>query len=186
MKLWATFLAAGLLAGSTFANSTTQDGNGSKWTINVGLAIPEGDLKDAGVDNMFSVGADWMLGYGGMNSMGSNTQQYVGIGFMFGDGDFDLDVMTYGIHYGILFGFAGDQGDGNWEWGARLQGGYYNTKLEAGSFEADEWGFGGSAGITYRPRNSNGFNVNFGYYFMPEVEGVDNRGWNISVSIPVR
>ena len=102
MKILATTLAVGALVGSAFASSTTAPYEGNKWNINVGFAIPDGDLKDAGVKNMFSFGADWILN-SGMGDTG-NSSSYIGILAMFGSGDLSLDVMTYGIHYGFEFG----------------------------------------------------------------------------------
>lgn len=178
MKLWATILAVGALAISAFANNTTTVDNHSsgKWTINVGFAIPEGDHEDAGVDSMFMFGADWHL-----YSLGQGSQSYIGVLAAFGDGDFDLESRTYGIHYGILFGLGQEQYS---DWAVKLQGGYYNTKLEQGSFDEEEWGFGGLAALVYRPKGSN-FTIEAGYFFFPEVEDIDNRGFSISVGIPV-
>jgi hypothetical protein len=184
MKLWATLAAAGIIAGSSFAaTSSTAKPQGdamNRWSINVGLFIPEGDHKDAGVDNGFVVGADWMLPNTG--SMGT-ASSYVGIMGLFGDGDNDLETRSWGIHYGVLFSLANNQG---WsDFNVRLQGGYYNTQLEAGAFDEDEWGFGGMVSLNWRPRNS-GVTVDAGYYFMPEVEGTDHRGWIFTVGIPVK
>jgi len=180
MKLWATLAAAGILAGSALATGTTSTASPmGNWTINVGMFISEGDLKDAGVDNGFLVGADWMLG---QQMEGAST--YAGIMGMFGSGDADLDVTTYGIHYGLLFGTGAGEGAMN-GFKIRLQGGYYNSRLEQGSFEADDWGFGGLAGFSWAPQ-AGGFTIDGGYFFMPEVEGVDNRGWFFSIGIPVK
>lgn len=183
MKLWATFAAA-ILAVSAFATESkpVQD-NESKWAINVGFAIPEGDLKDLGVDNMFVVGADFQMNWGGTE--GSNSSTYAGLLAMFGDGDADLETFTWGFHVGLNFPFGGD-GMTPSEWNARIQGGFYNHKLDVGGSEEDDWGFGGAAMVSFTPAGGTGFSINGGYYFMPEVSGVDNRGWVISVSIPVK
>lgn len=174
MKNLATILAVGALVGSAFASSPTAPDAANKWNINVGFAIPEGDLKDFGFDNMFSFGADWILN----NSMGDtgNTSSYIGILAMFGSGDSDIDAMTYGIHYGFEFGL----GDNN-EFAVRLQGGYYNSDIDS----TNEWGFGGMGALGYKPA-SGGFSIWVGYYFYPEVDGVDNRGFQVSVGIPVK
>jgi hypothetical protein len=178
MKILATILAVGALVGSAFASSPTAPDAGNKWNINVGFAVPDGDLKDAGVDNMFSFGADWILN-SGMGDTG-DTSSYLGILAMFGSGDADVDVMTYGIHYGFEFGL----GDNN-EFAVRLQGGYYNSKVDLGSGELDEWGFGGMGALGYKPA-SGGFSIWVGYYFFPEVDGADNRGFQVTVGIPVK
>lgn len=181
MKTWATLAAASILAGSALATGTTTDNHSSgKWTINVGLFIPTGDHEDAGVDNGFMVGADWMLWSGGAYQ---NMSGYVGLLGMFGSGDNDLDSTTYGIHYGILFALGENQGMS--DLAIKLQGGYYNTTLEAGSSEADDWGFGGLAGLVWKPKNGQ-FSLEAGYYFMPEVEDTDHRGWFFQVGIPIK
>jgi hypothetical protein len=184
MKLWATLATAGILASGVFANSTsktTQD-EPNKWNIHVGFAIPDGDHKDLGVDNMFSIGADWMLSNN--NGMSGSSDSFIGVLAMFGSGDGSLDSMTYGIHYGLMFGLGG-QGGGMNNFSLKVQGGFYNTKLDDDFAEADEWGFGGSINLVYVPTGG-GFQFGAGYYFMPEVEGVDNRGFTIFVSIPVK
>ncbi len=174
MKILVTILAVGALVGSAFASSPTAPEAGNKWNINVGFAVPDGDLKDAGVDNMFSFGADWILN-SGMGDTG-NSSSYIGILAMFGSGDLSLDVMTYGIHYGFEFG-VGD----NSEFAIRVQGGYYNSDMG----DLNEWGFGGMGAVGYKPA-AGGFSIWVGYYFFPEVDGADNRGFQVSVGIPVK
>lgn len=180
MKLWSTLATAGLVAGSAFAGAPTVQDEPNKWMINVGFAIPDGDLKDLGVDSMFSIGADWMLGSN--NASGSET--FIGVLGMFGSGDASLDCTVYGIHYGVIFGL-GAQGGGMDNFQVKLQGGFYNNKLSDDFDSEDDWGFGGLAALQFAPPNS-GFRIALGYFFMPEVADVDNRGWTITVSIPVK
>ncbi len=184
MKLWTTIAATSMLAGAAFATDNTATRNNmmgsGKWNINVGIGLPEGDHKDAGVDNIFFIGADWMFGeMKGYN----NVSQFVGILGGFGEGDLDLETTTFGIHYGVLFALNNMQGDS--EWMAKIQAGYYNTKLEVGSIDEDEWGFGGLASIQYKPKSGN-FTIEGGYYIFPEVDSVDHRGFHIMVGFGLK
>jgi hypothetical protein len=193
MKLWTSLAAAGVLAGSAFANTTTTTPSNStfmgsgKWKINVGLGLPDGDHSDAGVDTMFMVGADWM--FGPMSGY-ANIEQFVGILGAFGEGTGSFQSTTYGIHYGILFALN-QMGGGNWK--IKAQGGYYNTKIDLGSVDVDDWNFGGLASIVYTPNGSQ-FSFEGGYYFFPEnsfaTDGssskINNRGWFLMLGIPVK
>lgn len=180
MKLWATVAAAGILAGSAIANDSNTNTmmSGGKWQINVALGLPTGDHSDAGFDTMYFVGADWM--FGGMSGY-SNVSQYFGFLYGFGEGDSNLESTTYGVHYGVAFGFGQESMS---EWTARVQGGFYNTKLDDGTFSDDEWGFGGKAGIFYNPKGSK-WNIGAGYYWYPKVSDGDNTGWFFMFGLPI-
>lgn len=187
MRLIATLAAAMMVAASAFAAETAKKPvlSGGTWTLNLGLALPSGDHDDAGVDTMFMVGVDY--GMAGMNSgMGPNTSSYFGAMAMFGDGDADFQSRTWGVHYGFMFGLGSDQ---TMPLKIKLQGGLYNTRLEQGSADADEWGFGGLAGLVWSPSSGGGgmsFTIEGGYYFMPSVEGVNNNGLYFAVGIPLK
>ena len=183
MKLFASLMAAMMVASSLMAyerpKKPAYDGAKS-WTINIGVGVPQGDHKDAGVDTMFMVGADYMLGPMGEGTEGST---YVGVLGFFGSGDAGLKSRSYGIHYGATLNL-GQPGSSS-PIMFKLQGGYYNTDLSDG-IDDNNWGFGGLVGVVWRPTSGGGqsFTVEGGYYFLPSVSGVDNNGWYVAVGIP--
>ncbi len=175
----AAFAAACALGADSTKKALAAEGK--SWTLNLGFAMPRGDHDDGGVDSMFMLGVDYGLGATGGTSQGST---YVGVGWMSGEGDGDFESRSYGIHYGGMFGLG--SGD-SMPLMVKLQGGYYNTRLEAFGDEADRWGFGGVIALVWMPKSSGGpnFSVEGGMYFMPSVEGVNNNGWYLSVGIPI-
>ncbi len=179
MKKFAFLAAATVIAGSAVASTgtkATKPAMGTnKWTINVGLGFPNGDHKDAGVDNQVMLGIDWELG---MMNNGSPAMSYLGVGYMFGSGDADFDTRSYGVHYGVMFPLS-NSGQTS-ALGAKIQLGYYNTRLSQGSAEEDKWALGGLAALTWTPQGQN-WHLNLGYYFMPEVSDINNSGWFLGV-----
>ncbi|MBX3118856.1 MAG: hypothetical protein KF784_07300 [Fimbriimonadaceae bacterium] len=179
MKKLAFLAAATVVAGSAMAAESAKPNmmmGTNKWTINVGIGFPAGDHKDLGVDTQIMVGVDMDLG---PLSYGSQGTSYVGLGYMFGSGDSDLDTRSWGVHYGVRFPL-GNSGQTS-ALGASAQLGYYNTELKQGSAKADKWALGGQAALTWTPQGQM-WSLNFGYYFMPEVEGVNNNGWFVGAS----
>lgn len=178
MKKLAFLAAASVIAGSAFAGEPAKKMSlgTNKWTINVGLGFPNGDHKDAGVDNQIMLGVDMELG---PMSYGSTAMSYVGLGYMFGSGDSDFDTRSYGVHYGVMFPLS-NSGQAS-SLGAKLQLGYYNTELTQGSAEEDKWALGGQAALMWTPQGQT-WSLNLGYYFMPEVANINNTGWYVGVS----
>lgn len=198
MKKLTMLVAASALIGSAVAATSptpksTIAPEGRHWVINVGLFIPTDDHKDAGVDSGFMGSIDYH--FGSPNGASSNTDWFIGIGGMFGNGDNSLDSRTFGVHVGVEFGL-GKEGDDN-PWGIELKAGLYNTDLSADveivkagdeteNVSDDETGFGGSIAVTYKSKSSNGNGIRFsaGWFTMPEVNDFDHRGWFFSIGFP--
>ena len=186
MKKLATLLAASLLLGSAFASTSPTPKKayqaGRMWVINVGVAIPTGDLQDGGVDIAFMASADYHMGTMGDGS--TNASWYAGLGFFFGNGDADTSVTVWGAHVGLLFGL-GQPGTDN-PWFIDVRAGLYQSRISDG-IDEDDSGFGGAIGVVYKPTNSGGNGVRFGagFYMFPEVAGANNTGWYFNVGFPV-
>lgn len=199
MNKLALLLAAGALTGSAFASTSPTPkksalDEGRKWVINVGLTLPTDDHKDAGVDTGFLGSADYY--FGAPSGASANTNWFLGIGALFGQGDSDFESTTYGAHVGVAFGL-GRPGEDN-PWGLELKGGLYRTELSwreeivasgkgSEDFDEDETGFGGSIALTYQSKSTNGSGLRFalGWYMMPEVRDADNRGWFFTLGFPI-
>ncbi len=184
MKVLATLVAAMMVAGSVLAIDPSKKKSvlytPGNWMFNVGLGMPTGDHEDAGVDTMVLVGLDYGLGNIGD---GSNASTYVGMAGLFGSGDGDFESRSWGGHYGVIFGLS--DASGNSPVYIKLQGGYYNGRIDFGTTDDDKWGFGGQAGIIWMPRRGgNDIRVEIGYYMMPSVSSVNNNGWFLGIGIP--
>ncbi|BBO24502.1 MAG: outer membrane beta-barrel protein [Armatimonadetes bacterium] len=183
MKAIATLALATMAVSSVFATAAQGSGQGS-WTLNLGIAFPSGDHKDAGFDNMFGVGVDYNLG---MVGNGSNATSYIGVAALFGSGDSDTDSRTWGVHYGWMFPL--NNGGNSSNFALKLQGGYYNTEIKSPSAAVateDKWALGGMVGLVWKPQSNSGQNyqIELGYYMYPKVSGADNVGFQVSVGIP--
>lgn len=180
MKKLAFLAGATVFAASAIAAESARPANmamgTNKWRINVGVGFPASDHKDLGVDTQIMLGVDMELG--SMN-YGSPATSYVGLGYMFGSGDSDLDTRSWGFHYGVMFPLS-NSGQTS-ALGGEIQLGYYNTELKQGSAKADKWALGGQAALTWTPQGQT-WSLKAGYYFMPEVESINNNGWFIGAS----
>ena len=184
MKTLATMLAVLVLTCSTLAEQRrgrARYGDAGTWTLNVGVAIPQGDHKDLGFDSMIMLGGDYSLGPMGP---GANGTSYVGLLAIAGQGNGSLHSRTFGVHYGVLLNFGGTRSESALNF--RFQGGIYNTRLSDG-FEIDETSFGGLIAIVWKPqrRGERGISGELGFYSMPKVGSIDNNGWYIAVGIPL-
>lgn len=186
MKKLATLLAASLVMGSAFASTSPTPKKavqgGKVWIINIGVGIPTDDLEDGGVDIAFLGSADYHFGVMGDGT--SNSSWFAGLGFFFGNGDADTSVTAWGVHVGMLFGL-GQPGDDN-PWSIEAKIGLYQSRISNGFDESDS-GLGGSIGAVYKSRSTSGNGMRFsaGWYMLPEVASVNNRGWFFTVGFPV-
>lgn len=192
MRKLALMLVAGALAVSAFAGSDLKltkkaaMAPNKYWVIDVGLFKPNGDLDDAGVDTGWMGSINYFFGNTGGNS---NSEWYVGVGGLGGDGDSDLEYRSYGIHAGVLIGL-GKEGEDN-PWAIDLRGGWYRSKvtatvdvIKAGSEDLDktENGFGGSVAVVFKSKSGPRFSL--GWFTQPEINGSNIDGYFFNVGFP--
>ncbi len=176
----ATIAASSVASAPSLRAQMSGDGKGAI-TLNAALGLPQGDHKDAGVDTMILIGADYGLGVIGQ---GTTASSFVGILGAFGSGDNDLDSRTFGVHYGLMFPLTPN--NPSLPLMLKAQVGYYNTRLSNGDSD-EKWAIGGLAALSYgfKSGDRTNFSLELGYYLFPEVNGADNNGFFVGASFPL-
>jgi len=131
--------------------------------VTLGAVVYTGDRDDA--DLGILAGLDYYLG----KNYNQQTMQFIGARAHFADLA-SLNLVTYGVHYGIRYGMPDTQGStGNFYFKGAL--GYYNSDVDVD----DDWGLGGFAAVGWEMQQN--FGVELGYQFAPSVNGFDNTSF---------
>ena len=176
MKKFVTILAGAALLTSAFASGSNAKAPGpivKPWELTFGYHMPTGDLDTIGFSGGFMAGLDYYI-----HQFGANTMGFVGVRGWFLE-ESGVRSTAYGAHYGVRFnaGNPGGAGAGSGMFFFKIAAGYYNNDLDG---VVNEWGFGGFATLGYE--FANGFNIEFGYQFAPDVASINNVGWYIAGS----